>query len=96
VRCLILLFLLYPAIPVSADGRFDNLASCWDKSLELLDQAKSDIDGSYDQDPWYIKHQNKSAECREIRDQLKKQHNIEHAISCVPRDNRKHSCAVQR
>lgn len=95
MRCLLLLFILYPALPVSADERFNGLAKCWDKSLEYLDQAKSDLDGNYDHDPWYIKHQAESAKCREMRDKLKKQYNIEQAISCIPRDNRRHSCRVQ-
>lgn len=95
MRSLSLLFLLYPATPVFADeAELVNLANCWNKSIEYLDQAKCDIDSNYEGDPWYAKHMSQSAKCREIREKMKK--NKSTIIPCYIQEDRKFKCKIEQ
>jgi hypothetical protein len=89
-----LLFFMIGIVLASDD--LSKLEQCWDKSLQMLDQAKSDLDGNYDHDPWYIKHQAQSAECRKMRDAIKDKKSDHKFIICIPNENRKHKCRVEK
>lgn len=91
---LLLFFFIGVAIASDTHANLTPLARCWDTSLAYLHEAKSDIDGNYDKDPNYIKHQQQSARCRTMRDELKNKHGYK-KISCIPLDYRNHRCTAR-
>ena len=89
-----LLLFFFIGVAIAEDAKLKPLALCWDKSLEYLNQAKSDIDGNYDKDPWYIKHKAQQKVCEDMRTDIKAKTGHKYIV-CIPYEKDLHRCQAR-